>query len=97
MVKTRHIPERSCAACGQKFSKGELTRIVRTPQGAVMVDRGGKGAGRGAYLCDSQACWQRGIHKGSLERGLRTTMGAQDRENLLVFYQEQIASLSLER
>jgi len=97
MVKTWHVPERSCAACGQKFPKRALTRIVRTPQGAVIVDPSGKSPGRGAYLCASEACWQRGIRKGSLERGLRTSIPAQDRENLLAFYKEQIASPSLER
>ena len=101
MVKTRHVPERSCVACGQKLPKRQLTRIVRKPQGAVTVDPSGKAPGRGAYLCTSQACWQRGVQKGGLERGLRISIPSQDRERLLAFYQEQIqeqiASSSLER
>ncbi|HZA25630.1 MAG TPA: YlxR family protein [Dehalococcoidia bacterium] len=94
MPKTRHIPERSCVACAQKFPKQELTRIVRTPQGEVRVDSTGKSAGRGAYLCGSAHCWERGLRKGGLDRGLRTSLSAQDKELLLSFYQQQVARLS---
>ena len=92
MVKPRHVPERTCAACGQKFPKGALTRIVRTPEGEILVDPGGRRAGRGAYLCSAAACWQRGAFKGGLERSLHTSIPAQEREKLLAFYQEKNAS-----
>lgn len=91
MPKTRHIPERRCVACGQKAPKRELTRIVRTPQGAVQADASGKASGRGAYLCCSSACWERGIRKGGLERGLQISIPARDREVLLDYYREQVA------
>ncbi|MDP6549523.1 MAG: YlxR family protein [Dehalococcoidia bacterium] len=90
MAKERHIPERSCVACGKKFPKRDLVRIRRTPEGAVVADRSGKGAGRGAYLCRSPGCWQRGVHKGGLERSLKITLSAQDRAHLLAFHQEVV-------
>lgn len=31
--------------------KKELIRIVRTPEGAIELDKTGKKAGRGAYVC----------------------------------------------
>ena len=89
----RHIPERSCVACGQKSPKRGLVRIVRTPQGAVMVDRTGKSAGRGAYLCWSSGCWERGMGKGRLERSLNTTFSAEDREQLWTFFRESAAGI----
>ena len=88
MANVRHIPERSCVACGKKLAKRELIRVVRTPKGRVDVDLSGKAAGRGAYLCRSLACWQRGLEKGGLERGLKLTIPVQDRAELLTRYPE---------
>ncbi|MDP7083497.1 MAG: YlxR family protein [Dehalococcoidia bacterium] len=96
MAKERHIPERSCVACGQKLPKRNLVRILRTPDGAVVADRTGKGAGRGAYLCWSPGCWQKGVHKGGLERSLKITLSAQDRSQLLAFHQEAIVATESE-
>lgn len=91
MAKTRHVPERTCVACGQKVAKRELIRIVRTPQGAVAVDATGKAPGRGTYLCASPPCWERAIHKGNLERSLHTRISASDREQLIAFYHQHVA------
>lgn len=96
LLRTRHIPERRCVACREKFPKRELTRIVRTSHGAVIVDPSGKTAGRGAYLCGSADCWQRGILKGGLERGLRSSIPPGDREALLALYPRQTAEPSPE-
>ncbi len=96
LAKGRHIPQRSCVACGRKLPKRELARIVRTTEGAMMVDRTGKVAGRGAYLCWSSSCWQRGRLKGTLERSLKSALSAQDQAQLLAFYQEAIAGPLLE-
>ena len=45
-------PVRMCAGCGERKLKKELIRVVRTPEGEILVDRIGKKSGRGAYLCD---------------------------------------------
>lgn len=90
MVKTRHIPERSCVACRQKLPKRDLVRIVRTSQGAVKVDRSGKESGRGAYLCGARDCWQRGVAKGALERSLKVSLSPEDRSQLTAFYAQGV-------
>ena len=92
MAKTRHVPERTCVACGQKLPKRELIRIVRTPQGAVLVDATGKSPGRGAYLCGSSACWERAVHKGGLERGLHTQITGPDRAQLMAYYHQHLTA-----
>ena len=98
LPKTRHIPERSCVACGLKLPKRSLTRIVRTPDGEIRLDPTGRAAGRGAYLCESPVCWERGISKGGLERGLHSPLSAQDRERLLTFHQQRLTEpLPLEK
>ena len=46
----KKIPMRSCVITGEKLPKKELIRVVRTPEGNVIVDESGKANGRGAYL-----------------------------------------------
>lgn len=92
MAKPRHVPERRCVACGQRAPKRDLTRIVRTPQGTVLADSTGKSSGRGAYLCSSIDCWDRGVRKGNLERNLQVTIPPRDREVLLDYFRERVAS-----
>ena len=95
MAKTRHIPERRCVTCGQKFPKGDLIRIVRTPQGTVSVDITGKSAGRGAYICTNSDCWGKGLAKGNLDRSLAVTLSAEARDLILNFYSQYIAGSSV--
>ena len=49
-MKTRKIPMRTCVVTREKLPKGELIRVVRTPEGEVIIDETGKANGRGAYL-----------------------------------------------
>ena len=46
----KKIPMRSCVVTKEKCEKKDLIRIVRTPEGEVLVDQSGKLNGRGAYL-----------------------------------------------
>jgi hypothetical protein len=59
-------------------------RIVRTPQG-VEVDLTGKKAGRGAYLCRQQSCWQEAIRKNRLDAALKAKLNADERLKLNEF------------
>lgn len=55
-------------------------------------DPTGKRAGRGAYLCQEQACWERAVKKGRLEHALRTKLSADTRETLLQYGRERLAA-----
>lgn len=66
----KKIPMRMCIACREKKTKKELIRVVRTPEGEILVDRTGRANGRGAYLCDSVACLERAVKTRALERAL---------------------------
>lgn len=46
----KKIPMRTCVITGEKLQKKDLIRVVRTPEGNVIVDETGKANGRGAYL-----------------------------------------------
>lgn len=49
-MKMRKIPMRTCLVTREKLPKQELIRVVRTPEGSVVIDETGKANGRGAYL-----------------------------------------------
>lgn len=70
----KKIPMRMCVACRQMRPKRELIRIVRTPEGTVILDRSGRANGRGAYLCDSQVCFRRAVKTRALERALESRL-----------------------
>jgi predicted RNA-binding protein YlxR (DUF448 family) len=68
----RKIPIRTCVGCQQERPRQELLRVVRTPDGQVQIDRTGKAAGRGAYLCPKRECFEQAVKKRRLARTLRT-------------------------
>ena len=79
----KHIPQRTCVACRKASTKRELVRLVRISDSRVEVDTTGKKAGRGAYLCRSQECWEVGLKGGRLEYALRATLTQDNREHLI--------------
>ncbi len=81
-VKPRHIPQRTCVACGEVRPKRELIRVVRTPQGHVEIDATGKKSGRGAYLCARRSCWEPALRRGKLEREFELSLPPEDRAAL---------------
>jgi predicted RNA-binding protein YlxR (DUF448 family) len=83
--KPRHVPERTCIACKQVRPKRELLRIVRTPDGHVLLDPSGKKSGRGAYLCAKRSCWEPALKKGRLEHEFELTLPDEDRAALEAF------------
>ena len=72
-------------ACREIRDKQELIRLVRISDESVEVDIGGKKAGRGAYLCRAQECWETGLKGGRLEHSLRTRLTQDNREELVRF------------
>ena len=46
----KKIPMRTCVVTREKFPKGELIRVVHTPDNQIIIDLTGKANGRGAYL-----------------------------------------------
>lgn len=73
-MKTRKTPQRSCLGCGLKTDKGRLIRVVRTPEGLLVLDKTGKIPGRGAYICPRQECLKSATKKRALDRALNTKM-----------------------
>ena len=71
-MKIKKIPMRTCIVTREKFPKKELTRVVRTPEGNVIVDESGKANGRGAYLKKDLAVIEKAQKSKVLNRQLET-------------------------
>ena len=84
-VVLKHVPERTCVACHEVKAKRELVRLVYSPDGVAEVDKTGRKPGRGAYLCQSPECWNKGVNKGKLEHALRGKISAENRARLMKF------------
>ena len=66
----KQVPVRQCVACREHREKPKLIRVVRTPEGQILLDLRGKASGRGAYLCRSAACLERAVKTRALARAL---------------------------
>jgi predicted RNA-binding protein YlxR (DUF448 family) len=64
------VPLRRCIACGEQRPKREMVRVVRTPDGRIDVGAPPKAAGRGAYVCRTQACLSKAAEGKALRRAL---------------------------
>ena len=71
---TKKIPERRCVGCGEHFPKGELVRVVRTPEGEVTLDLTGKKSGRGAYICKKSTCLKKARKSRRIETSLECSI-----------------------
>ena len=66
----RKIPVRMCAGCSEHKPKKELVRVVRTPEGEILLDLTGKKSGRGAYVCPNLDCLKKARKTRRIERSL---------------------------
>ena len=70
----KKIPQRQCMGCRERKAKRDLIRVVRTPEGEVSLDFGGKMNGRGAYMCPDPACLKKAIRSKALDRSLEVAI-----------------------
>ena len=70
----KKIPQRQCMGCRERRAKREMIRVVRSPEGNVSLDFGGKMNGRGAYICPDPECLKKAIRSKALDRSLEVTI-----------------------
>ena len=70
----KKIPQRQCMGCRERKNKRDMIRVVRSPEGNVSLDFGGKAPGRGAYLCPDPECLKKAIRSKALDRSLEVTI-----------------------
>ena len=74
MPKMKKIPQRQCVGCRTMKDKKALLRVVKSPEGTVSLDFGGKKPGRGAYVCHDVACLKKARKSRALERAFETAI-----------------------
>lgn len=60
-MKQKRVPLRVCAGCQEQKSKKEMIRIVRTPEGAVEVDKTGKNQAAVCISVKIPTAWKKPI------------------------------------
>ncbi|MFL7791321.1 MAG: RNase P modulator RnpM [Anaerolineae bacterium] len=94
--RRKHVPQRTCVACRTVRPRRDLVRIVRTPEGEVILDETGKRNGRGAYLCRQRSCLETALAQRQLERVLKTLLTTETESELREYAQGLPQSLSAE-
>ena len=82
MQKVKKVPQRQCLGCRQMRDKKSLIRVVKSPEGTVSLDFGGRANGRGAYVCASLECLKRARKSRALERAFSAQIPPQVYEEL---------------
>ena len=77
MQKTRKIPQRQGVGCREMKDKKARLRIVKTPEGEILLDSTGKQSGRGAYVCPDPECLKKARKSRALERAFDTAIPAE--------------------
>jgi predicted RNA-binding protein YlxR (DUF448 family) len=77
MQKVKKIPQRQCVGCREMKEKRALIRVVKSPEGEISLDFGGKKPGRGAYVCPQADCLKKAIRARALERALDCAIPAE--------------------
>ena len=70
----KKIPMRQCVGCGDMHNKKEMMRVLKTPEGGIVLDKTGKKNGRGAYLCMTKECLIRAQKNKGLERSFKMSI-----------------------
>ena len=77
MPKVKKIPQRQCVGCREMKDKKSLLRVVKSPEGEVSLDFGGRKPGRGAYVCHDGAGLLRARKTRALARAFETAIPAE--------------------
>ena len=78
----KKLPLRQCVGCNEMKNKKELIRVIKTPEGEIVVDATGKQNGRGAYICKSIDCFKKAENNKGLERSLKVQIPKEIYEKL---------------
>jgi predicted RNA-binding protein YlxR (DUF448 family) len=73
----KKIPMRQCLGCREMKPKGELIRVVRSPEEEISLDFRGKKPGRGAYLCPCPECLAKAKKGRAIERAFSMQVPAE--------------------
>lgn len=70
----KQIPLRQCVGCREMKPKTELARVIKTPEGEILLDKTGRKNGRGAYICLNCDCLAKARKSKGIDRALKVTV-----------------------
>lgn len=81
-MMNKKIPMRQCVGCGEMKGKKEMMRVLKTPEGPIVLDVTGRKNGRGAYLCKDLDCLKKARKNKGLERSFKMSIPEEVYDNL---------------
>jgi predicted RNA-binding protein YlxR (DUF448 family) len=72
VARRGHEPRRTCAGCRASAPKADLVRLVRSPDGGIVLDPSSRMPGRGGYVHPTSMCIETAFATRGLARALRT-------------------------
>ena len=88
-MKTRKIPMRTCVITREKLEKKDLIRVVRTPNGEIIIDDTLKANGRGAYLKKDISVIEKARNSKVLDKHLEVSVSDSVYDELISKLKEQ--------
>ena len=85
---SKKIPMRQCVGCGEMKNKKDMMRVLKTADGAIVLDVTGKKNGRGAYLCMQKDCLKLARKNKGLERSFKMSIPNEVYDSLEKEYEE---------
>lgn len=88
-MKVKKVPLRKCVVTNEQHPKMEMFRVVRTPEGNVILDLTGKARGHGAYVSKKKSAILASQKKKILDRHLEAPVPDSLYEELLNKLEEE--------
>ena len=87
--RVKHVPMRTCIGTQTQHPKREMVRLVRTPDGHIIVDASGKLSGsRGVYISKSRQAAEVAIRNKRLEAAFEQPVAKEDVEAILAYFNQ---------
>ncbi len=82
-MSAKKVPFRMCIGCREMKPKAELHRIVKKPDGEIVIDKTNKLSGRGAYICKNGECLKKAEKSNALARAFSVNIDKEIYSQLL--------------
>ncbi len=81
-MENKHTPVRKCICCNERKPQCELIRLVMDENNEVNLNEKKKLSGKGAYICNSEKCFDMLIKKSVLSRAFRKNVSQKEHEKI---------------
>ncbi len=81
-MENKHTPIRKCICCNDRKPQNELIRLVLDNGNEVKLNQKKILFGKGAYICNSEKCFDILIKKSVLSRAFRKNVSQKEHEKL---------------